>query len=143
MTRHFGITNRPMAGGSTSTGSSGADTRANSACSAVDMDGVTPSPASKSTVPATRSLGTRGKIDQASNSFADTGSYSPSCSVNLRGDGFTPSFIPGSILIPPDPPFKRSRFTQALIDSAMVIFGLFFLCALAGSLPLAIFVMLF
>ena len=53
-------------------------------------------------------------------------------------------------LFPPDPHglstralLKRGYVAQALIDSATVCFGLLFLCALAGSIPLALFLMIF
>lgn len=41
------------------------------------------------------------------------------------------------------PHLERSKVSQALIDIGLVTFGIFFLCSVACSLPLAIFIMFF
>lgn len=48
-----------------------------------------------------------------------------------------------SISFSADTPFPRSQFTQALLDVFAFVFFLFFLCALVGSIPLAIILMFF
>ncbi len=67
----------------------------------------------------------------------------------LRGMSTSPSAMPGilpprnSILSPTDLPLERSKLFQALIDVIAVVFGIIFVCSLAASLPLAVFIMLF
>lgn len=46
-----------------------------------------------------------------------------------------------SILLTPDPPFKRHPVTQAIIDGICVVFGFLFLCSVAASLPLAVVIL--
>lgn len=70
------------------------------------------------------------------------GQLPPSHRPNSRDFG-SELFIPRSILIPPDPPLKRSQIAQALIDGIAVVFGFFFLAALVGCIPLAILLLVF
>ncbi len=54
-----------------------------------------------------------------------------------------PSFIPlpSGLIVSPVTALKSLTLTQALIDGLAVVFGFLFLCALAGSLPLAVALM--
>jgi hypothetical protein len=49
--------------------------------------------------------------------------------------------IPAGSLHSPAPILKSLNLTQAVLDGLAVVFGLFFLAALAGSLPLAVALM--
>ena len=40
-------------------------------------------------------------------------------------------------------PLKRGKFLQSLIDITALLFGALFVCSLAASLPLAVFIFLF
>ena len=51
--------------------------------------------------------------------------------------------MPGESILYAQPALPRSQFTQALIDIVMVVFALFFLCSVACSVPVAIFLLLF
>lgn len=78
---------------------------------------------------------------QHANSLSAVSSLGRHNSERLRA---APSFIPtpsGSI-IDPVPALKSLNLAQAVLDGLAVLFGFFFLCALAGSLPLAIALMI-
>jgi len=51
--------------------------------------------------------------------------------------------LPSSSILPSSPTFERSQFSQALIDIVAVVFGIIFVCSVAVSLPLAVFMMFF
>jgi hypothetical protein len=48
-----------------------------------------------------------------------------------------------SVLIPREPPLERSEFAQTSLDILAVIFGALFICSLAVSLPLALYMLFF
>ncbi len=52
-------------------------------------------------------------------------------------------YAPATSTLATDSSFERGQLTKALFNILAVVFGIPFLCLLAGSLPFAIFMMFF
>lgn len=76
-------------------------------------------------------------------------SYNSSPAVSSLGrsnsQGFGPELsipLPSGSIVSPVPALKSLNLAQAVLDGLAVLIGFIFLCALAGSLPLAIALMI-
>jgi hypothetical protein len=60
-----------------------------------------------------------------------------------RGDRLNSERLTAAPFFIPEPPLERGKFTQALLDVLNVSVGIVFVCALASSVPIAIYLLFF